>query len=291
MLKRIRLIELRTRRLVNDAFAGAYHSMFKGRGIAFESVRPYAPGDDIRDIDWNVTARTGGNAYVKQYAEERELTALIVMDGSASCLFGTRVQRKRDLAAELAAVLALSATSNNDKVGLVMFSDKIDHYIAPRKGRNHVLRIIRDLLTVQPGGGGTDLGAALRAINQITNKRTILFLLSDFLAAESEYRRELLITARRHDVIAFVLKDPLEATWPASGLIALEDAETGERQWVDTGQPVWRKRFAQQSRRFDQARSTLLKRVGVDYAELPVNGDYVGAMLHLFRQRNRRLSR
>ncbi len=285
-LQRIRRIELKTRRLVNDSLAGAYHSVFKGRGMAFDAVRPYQPGDDVRDIDWNVTARAD-EAFIKRYTEERELTVMLVLDSSASCLFGTKNRQKHDLAAELAAVLALAATSNNDKVGLMIFSDKVEHFTAPRKGRNHVLRIIRDVLEVRPSQKGTDISEALRTINRMLKQRAIIFLLSDFLAAPKEYARELQVTSRRHDLIACILSDPLEADWVNAGLVALRDAETDQVQWVDTASPTWRDQFQQQAGRFEQRRDATLTGAGVDRVALPVDGDYVESLMRFFEGRAR----
>jgi uncharacterized protein (DUF58 family) len=289
-LRRIRRIELRTRRLVNDSFAGAYHSVFKGRGMAFDAVRPYQPGDDVRDIDWNVTARAG-EAFVKRFSEERELTVMLVLDSSASCLFGTVKRQKRDLAAELGAVLALSAVSNNDKVGLMIFGDQIERFTAPRKGRNHVLRVIRDLLEVRPASQGTDLSLALRTINRLLKQRAIVFLFSDFLASQVEYRRDLLVTSRRHDLIAVVLSDPREVAWPDVGLVALSDAETGDVRWVDTASDDWQRQFLQQTQHFRELRDSTLVNAGVDCIQMPVDGDYIGALLSFFRQRAQRFRR
>ncbi len=289
-LRRIRRLEMRTRRLVNESFAGAYHSVFKGRGLAFEAVRPYQPGDDVRDIDWNVTARSD-EAYVKRFAEERELTVMLVLDTSASCLFGTVNRQKRDLAAEIGAVLALSAVSNNDNVGLLVFSDRVEQFVRPRKGRNHVLRIIRDLLAVRPAQQGTDLSLALRTVNRALHKRAIIFLMSDFLLNPQEYARELVATSRRHDVIALVLSDPRERRWPDAGLVALRDAETGAAYRVDTGSAQWRRRFEQQARRFGQMRDATLTQAGADRIDLPVDVDYVQALTQFFQRRAQRLKR
>lgn len=286
-LQRIRRIELRTRRLVNESFAGAYHSVFKGRGIAFDAVRPYQPGDDVRDIDWNVTARAG-EAFVKRYAEERELTVMLMLDSSASLSFGTVNRQKRELAAELGAALAYAAITNNDRVGLLVFSEQIDLYIAPRRGRNHVLHLIRELLAARPSKPGTDLSMALRSLNHLLKKRAIVFLLSDFLAPAASYRRDLLLTGRRHDLIVAVLSDPREQTWPDAGLIALEDAESGQVQWVDTGSRVWRQAFEQQATRFGAMRDEALRQAGVDRIDVPADGDYVAALTRFFRQRVRR---
>jgi len=286
-LRRIRKIELRTRKLVKNSFAGAYHSVFKGRGIAFDAVRPYQPGDDIRDIDWNVTARAD-EAYVKEYAEERELTVLIVLDSSASFMFGTVKQRKRELAAEIGAVLALSATTNNDKVGLMTFSDQIEQYTPPRKGRNHILRIIRDLLEAPAVDKGTSLAEALQAINHLMRQRSIVFFLSDFLAADQEYQRELLVTAKKHDLIAVTINDPLEKRWNAGGLTKLRDAESGETVWIDSQPESWRTAFAKQSERFIERRNATLARAGVDHIDVDVSGDYVVALSRFFQERSRR---
>lgn len=289
-LKRIRRIELRTRRLVNESFAGAYHSAFKGRGIAFDTVRPYQPGDDVRDIDWNVTARAD-QAYIKRYAEERELTVMLMLDSSASTLFGTVNRQKRDLAAEIGAVLALAATTNNDKVGLLIFSDKIEYFVAPRKGRNHVLRIIRDLLAARPADQGTDIALALRSVNRLLKQRAIVFLMSDFLVTGREYARELMVMSQRHDLVAFVLSDPRERTWPDAGLVRLRDAETGDMQMVDTSSRRWRQGFERQAVKFAQVRDSTLTRAGVDRIELPVDGDYVKALTAFFQRRSQRLLR
>lgn len=286
MLRRIRQIDLRTRRLVTESFAGSYHSVFKGRGIAFDSVRPYQPGDDIRDIDWNVTARAD-QAFVKQYTEERELTVMIVLDASASLGFGTVNREKRELAAELGAVLAYAAIANNDRVGLLVFTDRLEQVIAPRKGRNHVLRLIRDLLAVRPEGRETDLSLGLRSMSRFLKQRAIVFVLSDFLAANHEYMTELLIANRRHDVIAVLLTDPREMHWPEVGLVALRDAETGERRILDAAQP-WIQQFQQQSARFRQQREAVLAQAGIDRIDLTTDGDIVRALTEFFRRRARR---
>lgn len=286
-LERIKRIELRTRRLVRDSFAGAYHSVFKGRGITFETVRPYQPGDDIRDIDWNVTARAN-EAYIKTYTEDRELTVLLVVDRSASVLFGTRNTRKHDLAAELAAALALSAVSNNDNVGLLIFSDQVEQFIPPRKGRNHILRLIRDVLTVPEAGRGTDLALALRTIHQTLRRRAIVFFMSDFLAAAQEYERDLRVAASHHDLIAVIMRDPLETAWPDVGLVQVTDAETNERILIDTRSSQWRKSYTTQAKRFDQIRGETLARAGVDRIDVDVDGDYVRALSAFFARRARR---
>ena len=289
VLRRIRKIELRTRRLVNESFAGAYHSVFKGQGIIFDTVRPYQPGDDVRAIDWKVTARSG-EVYIKRYVEERELTVLLVLDTSASCLFGTKNKSKRDLAAEIGAVLAFSAISNNDKVGLLIFSDKIELYIPPRKGRNHVLLLIRDLLAVRPTNRGTDLNMALRTINRVLNQKAIVFFMSDFLENNTTYARELIVTSRKHDLISLILSDPLEETWESVGLVNIEDAETGIHQWIDTTSSKWREGFTEQTQRFRAMRDRTLLKSGVDRIDVPTNGDYVDALMRFFKRRTKRSS-
>ena len=284
VLRQIKRLELRTRRLVNDSFAGSYRAVFKGRGMTFDAVRAYEPGDDVRSIDWNVTARAG-EPYIKQFVEERELTVMLVLDTSASILFGTVNRAKHDLAAELGAVLALSAISNNDKVGLLVFSDKVELFVPPRKGRNHVLRLIRDLMAAHPTGQGTDMVVALRTLNRVLKRRAIVFLISDFLLASDEYLPELMITSRRHDVIAITLNDRLERQWPSIGLIGLKDSETGEVAWVDTAKATWRHRFSAQAQRFQHMRESALTKAGVDQIHLTSEDDYVRALAAFFQRR------
>jgi uncharacterized protein (DUF58 family) len=284
-MRRIRRIEIKTRRLVKDNLVGAYHSMFKGRGIAFDTVRPYEPGDDVRDIDWNVTARTGGSPFIKRYAEERELTVLLMLDASGSSFFGTTEQQKQERAAEIGAVLALAAIRNHDRVGLLIFSDRIEHFTPPRKGRNHILRLIRDLLAVQPASKGTDLGLALRTANNYLKQQAVIFLISDFLAARDEYATELLVTSRKHDVVAVTLADPLEEGWADVGLVTLRDAETDEIKWVDTHSTEWREKFAARAVRFRQMRDSILLKAGVDRVNIPPEGDYVTALVEFFQRR------
>lgn len=287
-LRKIRRIELRTRRLVNDTFAGAYHAVFKGRGIAFDTIRAYEPGDDVRDIDWNVTARTG-EPFIKRYTEERELTVMLVLDSSASVLFGSMNRPKRDLAAELGAVLAFAAITNNDKVGLLIFSDQIEMHTPPRKGRNHILRLIRDLLAARAAHRGTDLALALRTVTRLLKRRAIVFVISDFLAPTESYARDLTLLSRRHDVIAVLLSDPLEQTWPRTGLVGLRDAETGSVQWVDTASPGWSKQFRAQASQLSQQRDAALLQARIDRIDIPIDGDYVLALTRFFQQRERRV--
>ncbi len=288
LMNKIRHIEIRTRRLVNDSFAGEYHSIFKGRGMEFDEVRPYTPGDEIRSIDWNVTARMG-HPYVKRYVEERELTVMLLVDASASGDFASEGKFKRELAAELAAVLSFAATTNKDKVGLMIFTDQIELYIPPRKGRKHVLRLIRELLAFEPQSNGTNIKLALDKINQILKRRSIIFLVSDFLDQPERYRRPLYITNRKHDVIAVDLNDPLEANIARVGMLALEDAETGQIVWIDTNDPTWRKSFANQSARFENAKRSVFSNAAIDRIEINTNQDYVKALTLFFQNRARRI--
>jgi uncharacterized protein (DUF58 family) len=284
VLRRIRRIELRTRKLVNESLTGAYHSAFKGRGIEFDTIRPYEPGDDGRLIDWNVTARTG-DPFVRQYIEERELTVMLLLDISASCLFGSTSKSKRDLAAEIAAVLAYSAINNNDKVGLVLFSDRTELYVPPRKGRNHILRLIRDLLTAQPSYKETDIASALRMANRSLKRRSIVFLLSDMLAPIETYASELSLLAHHHDVMLLVVSDPLEQKLPDIGLARMEDAETGQIVWIDTSAPDWQKKFSSRVLQLQDRTRSLTSQARVDVAHIDINDDYVARLVNLFQSR------
>ncbi len=284
-LKAVRKIQIRTSHLVTDLFAGQYQSVFKGRGMEFAEVRLYQPGDEVRTIDWNVTARTGA-PHVKRYAEERELTVMLLVDASASTYFGSVRQLKSALAAELAALFAFSAITNNDKVGLVIFSDRIELALPPRKGTHHVLRVIREVLSLAPAGRGTDLPAALEHLDKVTKRRCVVFLLSDFLAPGCE--KALRIAARRHDVIAVVLDDPREAELPAVGLVELEEAETGARYVVDTGDARVRAAFARQGAAARSARGRMLRAADVDVVGVATDRPYTEALLRFFRMRERR---
>ena len=282
VLKKVKEIELVTRRLVNDVMAGQYNAVFKGRGMSFDSVREYQPGDDVRLIDWNVTARTG-EPFVKKFVEERELTVLLVVDVSASGEFGTRDQSKRELAAEIAATLAFSAIQNNDRVGLVLFSDRIERYIPPKKGRSHALRVILELLEADPKGSGTDIGVACDYLSRIQRKRAVVFFLSDFLA--DDWGRALGVAARRHDLVPVVMADHGEADLPNLGLCALEDAETGEILWVDTGtragQAAWRRIAAGHTKERDM----LLRKHGLEPIAATVGEPWLPALVGYFRRR------
>jgi len=288
LMNKIRRIEIRTRRLVNDSFAGEYHSVFKGQGMEFDEVRPYLPGDEVRTIDWNVTARMG-QPFVKKYVEERELTVMLVVDASGSGDFASEGKFKRELAAELASVLSFSATNNKDKVGLLIFTDKVELYIPPRKGRRHVLRLIRDLLAFEPENNGTDIKLALDSINQILKRRSIVFLVSDFMDDPQRYRKSLFMANRKHDLIAVDLHDPLEREIPDVGMLALEDAESGELIWLDTSDPAWRERFAQRTRRFEEAKRKTLASAGVDRIAIRTDQDYARALTIFFQKRAKQI--
>ncbi len=288
LFQKIKQIEIRTNKLVNDSFAGEYHSVFKGRGMEFDEVRPYFAGDDIRAIDWNVTARTG-TPYVKRYVEERELTVMLAVDASGSGNFGSVNRFKRELAAELTAVLSFAATNNNDKVGLMIFTDQVELLIPPRKGRNHVLRMVRELLAFEPKGTGTDLKLALDTLNRVLKRRSILFLISDFISDAESYSKTLAITNRRHDLIAMDLSDPLEINIPDVGLLALEDAESGEIAWVDTSQPRWRNEFQNRRVKRDAVKEQIFLNSRVDRVPITTAKDYADSLTLFFKSRARRL--
>jgi len=285
LAKKIRFIQIHTSRAVNDVLAGEYHSVFKGRGMEFDEVREYAPGDDIRTIDWNVTARTG-HPYVKRYVEERELTVMLVVDLSASGSFGTRERLKNEVAAELCALLAFSAIKNNDKVGLIVFTDHIELYIPPKKGVSHVLRVIRDLLNFEPRRSRTDVTQALDFLGRVNHRRAVVFLVSDFQAAG--YEKRLRIAARRHDLIAVSLTDPREAKLPVAGLIELEDAESGECIVVDSGSAAVRRRYEALARERADKLAASLRSMGIDQIPVVTGEDYVRDLVRFFRVRERR---
>lgn len=290
VLKKVREIELVTRRLVNDVLAGQYHAVFKGRGMSFDQVREYQPGDDIRTIDWNVTARTG-EPYVKQYVEERELTVLIVVDLSGSGAFGTKDQSKRELAAEIAAVLAFSAIKNNDRVGVIMFSDRIERYIPPKKGRGHVLRVILELLEVEPQGTGTRIDVVCDYLSKIQRKRSVVFFLSDFLpeqdsaTLQDSYERALGVASRRHDLVPLVIRDAAETVLPDVGLVALQHLETGELMWLDSGSRSVRHAFAEQGQAMATERDRIFRKNGMEPIEAEVGSDYIPGLVGYFRRR------
>jgi uncharacterized protein (DUF58 family) len=289
LINQIRRIEIRTRHKVEDLFAGSYLSVFKGRGIEFDEVRPYQYGDDVRAVDWNVTARMG-ELYVKRFVEERELTVLLMVDVSGSQDFGSVGRFKREAVAEMAALLAFAASRNNDKVGLLLFTDRVERYFPPRKGRRHILRLVRELLTFQPAGRGTDLKFALDYSNQMLKRRGVVFLLSDFQANPGTYRKALTVVGRHHDLVAIDLRDPLEKSIAPVGLIVLEDTETGELVEVDTADPVWRKTFRLRQEQMDAALQQVLNGAKVDRIYLATPDDFVSALTRFFQNRIRRLA-
>jgi uncharacterized protein (DUF58 family) len=289
----MRELEIRTRRMVDDSMAGAYHSVFKGRGMDFDEVREYSPGDEVRTIDWNVTARAG-RAFVKKFTEERELTIFLVVDISASGNFGSGVLAKRDLAAEVASVLAFSAIRNSDKVGLILYTDRIERYLPPKKGRRHVLRVVRDILYHEPQGVGTDTVKTLDAVNNLLHRRAVVFLISDFEtsggdpeAARTQLRRAVRQTNRRHDLIALHIEDPREKELPNVGIIALEDAETGEIIELNTARASVRKRFNELSLERAQRLKSDLRAEGVDIVQLRTDTPYIPPLQRFFKSRGR----
>ncbi|HWY39442.1 MAG TPA: DUF58 domain-containing protein [Chthoniobacterales bacterium] len=285
ILKKIRTLEIKTRGLVDTVFAGNYHSVFKGRGMNFEDVREYQPGDEIRAIDWNVTARLG-NAFVKKFTEERELTVMLVVDVSASGNFGSAAQSKRELAAEIACLLAFSAIRNNDKVGLLLFTDRVELFIPPKKGRSHTLRLIREILFFEPAGRGTDPALALDYLNKIVTRRAVVFFISDFQAPD--FSHTLAVSGRRHDFIAVRVEDERETVLPNVGIITLEDAETGEQIEINTADRNTRTRFSDLAEQNARDLTRTLRRNNIDAITLRTSEDYLPALRSFFRLRERR---
>lgn len=284
-MQQIRRIQIRTSHVVNDILAGQYESVFKGQGMEFREVREYVPGDDIRMIDWNVTARSG-TPHVKLLAEERELTVMLVVDASGSGRFGSVSRFKNELAAELCAVLAISAIKNNDKVGLIIFTDEVELYVPPSKGRQHVLRVIREVLYFQPRRTGTDIPAALRFMNSVTRRRAVTFLVSDFMA--DDYEIPLRMAARRHDLIGVVVSDPREETLPNVGLLCVRDAETGHEALIDTADDAVRAAYAKEAAERARGRDQILQRTRVDAIRVRTDRPYVDEIYRFFRMRERR---
>ncbi len=285
ILKKVRQIEIRTRGVVQEVFAGEYHSVFKGRGMEFSEVREYQIGDDIRSIDWNVSARFG-HPYVKIFEEERELVVMLLCDMSSSEHFGSSTQMKAELASEISAVLAFSALQNNDRVGLLLFTDVVEKFIPPKKGNSHVLRILRELITFEPQRAGTSLANALEHLNRVLKKRAIVFLISDLW--DTEYEKALRIVGRRHDLVVLHLFDPRERELPAGGLIKLHDAETGEVRWLDAGSAGVRRQL---TRAFDHRMTHIdrtFKMMNVDRVLLRIDQSYIRPIADFFRQRGRR---
>jgi uncharacterized protein (DUF58 family) len=288
ILRQVKLLELRTRGLVNSLFTGEYRSVFKGQGMEFAEVREYQPGDEVRSIDWNVTARMG-KPFVKRYIEERELTVMLVVDLSGSERFGTRARFKSELASELAAVLAMSAIRNNDRVGAVLFSDRIEHVVPPRKGRRHALRLMRDLLVFEPKGSGTDFPGALEYTGRMLSHKAIIFVVSDFQSAELEQPLKLL--AQRHDVVAVTVDDPSEQELPNIGLARFVDPESGQTLDVDTSDAKVRARFAEMVAAELASRRHLLRRLAIDEIPISTDGGVVDPLIRFFRARETRTRR
>ena len=281
LLKRVRKIDIKTRKLSRNIFAGEYHSQFNGRGMAFSEVREYQPGDDVRSIDWNVTARLN-KPYIKVFEEERELTVMLLVDVSGSRNFGTLSQMKRDMMAEVAATLAFSTIANNDKVGVIFFSDKVEKFIAAQKGKTHVLHIIRELLSFEPSSSGTDIAQALQYFANAQKRHCTAFLISDFIAAGAMYK-PLLIASNRHEVNAIQIYDRREAELPNVGLVKFHDAETGGDLWVDTSLAAVRDEYAKAWRDNQNEIQQLFTRTGVNNISIRTDEDYVKALMHLFR--------
>lgn len=286
ILKKVRRIEITTRGLVNDVFSGEYQAVFKGRGMDFAEVREYHYGDDIRTIDWNVTAKTG-RPYVKVFEEERELTVLFVVDVSASGDFGTVERMKGEIAVELCALLAFAAIKNNDKVGLILFSDRIEKFVPPRKGRSHALRVLRELLFFHPQGKGTDIAAAIDYLNHVARRRSVVFLVSDFLS--KGFEKPLRIAARRHDLVAIRMSDPRESELPEVGLIELEDLESGERLLIDAGSSAVRDAMRREAEDAKSRLESLFKRFKIDAVEIDASEPYFEPLVRFFRKRAKRI--
>jgi uncharacterized protein (DUF58 family) len=290
LVKKIRYIQIYTSKAVNDVLAGEYHSVFKGQGMEFDEVRAYQPGDDIRTIDWNVTARTG-HPFVKRYVEEREITVFFLVDLSASGSFGSMDKLKNEIAAEFCALLAFSAIKNNDKVGLIVFTDVIELFIPPAKGTSHVLRLIRELLYFDPGKQrertGTDIALALDYLGRVIHKRGVIFLVSDFL--DQDFEKPLGVLARRHDLIAVTVSDPRESVLPDVGLLEIQDAESGETVVIDTGNKEVRKNYEQFAREKHERLNNLFKSFGVDHIQLFTDRDYVLDLVKFFRKRMKKI--
>ncbi len=286
ILKKVRKIELITNRRVNDVFAGEYHSIFKGQGIEFSEVREYNIGDDIRTIDWNVSARMG-SLFVKKFIEERELTVMLLIDMSSSSKFGTTDELKSEIAAEISALLAFSAIKNNDKVGMIIFTDKIEKYIPPKKGRSHTLRMIREILSFQPEHSNTDLNVALEYLNKVIKRKAIVFLISDFISPD--YSKSIAIANKRHDLVALTLSDPKEKSLTGSGFLYLEDAETGEEEIVEIDNPVFQKKFKSTVEKNYMNRKKLFQSINLDNVEINTGGSYIKPLIAFFRERMKRI--
>jgi uncharacterized protein (DUF58 family) len=285
LLKKIRRIQIVTSRMVTDTFAGKYHSVFKGRGMEFHEVREYVPGDEIRSIDWNVTARYG-HPYVKKFVEERELTVMLCLDMSESAAFGSTEKLKSQVAAELCAVLALSAVKNNDKVGLIIFTDRIEKFIAPRKGMRHVLRVVREALYFKPEGRGTDIALALDYLSRVSKRKTITFFISDFFARD--YKKKLAIANKRHDVVAVTVNDRREMALPEAGIVRFFDAETNEFKIIDTSSAALRRAYYDESSRRIRQRKELFRSLNIDNIDIATDQPFEAALTAFFKKRQSR---
>ncbi len=285
ILKKVKRIEIQTRGLVNDVFSGEYHSVFKGRGMEFSEVREYQIGDDIRLIDWNVSARMG-HPFVKVFEEERELTVMLLVDVSSSADFGTVERMKGEIAIEICALLAFSAIKNNDKVGLIIFTDRIEKFVPPKKGKTHVLRVLRELFYHEPEGKGTDLSLALEYLSRVITRRSVVFLVSDFIS--DDYQKAMQIANKRHDLVAITITDPREIELPNIGLVELEDAETGEIIMLDTADPTTRQTFTRETSSSREERDKSLRSMNVDSIDIRTDVSYIEPLIKFFRMRARR---
>jgi len=285
LLKQVKQIEIRTRGIVNDVFSGEYHSVFKGRGMEFAEVREYQIGDDVRSIDWNVSARFG-HPFIKVFEEERELTVMLLVDLSGSLSFGSIDKTKQQIAAELSAILAFSALKNNDKVGLILFTDRIEKFISPKKGKSHALRIIREVLSFEPQGNKTNIRSALEYFNHTIKKKAIVFLISDFY--DLGYEKILRVVGKKHDLIGIVLSDPREKEISGSGLIKFRDAETGEIRYIDTDSKDFRLHFRETQKRFESYRKQLFISSRLDSINIQSGGSYIKPLVDFFRLREKR---
>ena len=287
LLKKVRKIEIKTRGLSNQIFSGEYHTAFKGKGMTFSEVREYQFGDDVKDIDWNVTARFN-SPYVKVYEEERELTVMLLLDASQSCYFGSEALLKNQLASELCSLLAFSAIKNNDKVGLIIFTDKIEKFVPPRKGLSHVLRVVRETLYHKPEGKGTDIKKALEYLNRVTKRHTISFVISDFF--DKDFKKLFSVSNKRHDMIAVTITDPREIEMPDVGIIRLEDAERNKSLFVDTGDANFRKKYKKDALRRIKERENLFRSINVDNIAIRTDVPYDKEIIKFFRMRERRMT-
>ena len=286
ILRKVRRIEITTSKLVTDILSGQYESVFKGRGIEFDEVREYQPGDEIRSIDWNVTARMG-HPFIKKFVEERQMTVMVLLDASASSHFGTSKRLKSELAAEISAVLAFAATQNKDRIGLIIFTDRIEKFIPPRKGLSHVLRVIREALYFKPKGRGTDIAAALRYLDGVTARRVVAFIISDFFA--KDYKKALSIANKKHDVVAVTITDPREIDLPDVGLLELQDAETGSTFLLDTSNEALRQKYSAKSGAMIEERSRIFSSVNMDHIDVRTDRPYLDEFIKFFKKRKKRI--